>query len=61
MIVVRVWLDPDTTSPSLRARLTADHDLLGGGTRETVLASSVEDVCTTVRAWLSDFAQADRA
>jgi hypothetical protein len=66
LLVIRVWLETDPGSPafdaapSLRARLTATHDLADRDAAESVqLASDVDTVCAQVRSWLTGLLHSD--
>jgi hypothetical protein len=59
LILVRAWAEP--RSESFDARLIGVVDLLGGH-ETSAAASSVDEVCELVRAWLTPLtASADQA
>ena len=54
LLIVRVWLEEDSGSDALRARITQTVDLLEGA--EVVTAATTPDgVYATVRDWLEAY------
>jgi hypothetical protein len=51
-LVVRVWLEAGSQQP--RARIIAGMDI-ADGQEFTRAASSVDEVCEVVRAWMTEF------
>jgi uncharacterized protein YbjT (DUF2867 family) len=53
MLIVRAWLEQDNGN-QLRTRITRSLDVARRG--EIVSsAATVDDVCSTIRAWLEEF------
>jgi hypothetical protein len=56
VLVVRVWLEAGSRQP--RARVVAKLDV-DDGREMTYAASSVDEICAVIRAWMAEFV-ADR-
>jgi hypothetical protein len=54
VLVVRLWLEPADESRTVRARITATGDVLGGETR-TCVAAGVDEICAVVCGWIGEF------
>jgi hypothetical protein len=54
LLIVRVWLEGDSGSDALRARITQTVDLLEGAAVVTA-AATTDDVYATVRDWLEAY------
>jgi hypothetical protein len=55
VLVVRLWLEPADPSGTVRARITATGDVLGGESR-TCVAAGVDEICAVVCGWIGEFA-----
>jgi hypothetical protein len=55
VLVVRAWLE-DTSETALRARVTQTLDIAAQDV-VVIIASSSDDVCDAVRAWLDAFVE----
>ncbi len=59
VFVVRAWVEPADKDNPLRARVTTIKDAFGPGGKETVLTSSVDEICDVLREWAAALVEAE--
>jgi hypothetical protein len=55
VLIIRAWIEPGIEG-EIRVRMTGTRDVTVRGEELTATASSVEQACKFIRAWLEDLA-----